>query len=236
MKVSKSTAWWEKEASNHGLLMIDRMAFRDDASWKAVLNSGREEIDNLMRLFTLPQGPELSLLEIGCGIGRLTFNLADKYGNICGLDVSNEFLRIANSNNTFANVQFIKIENERLLTSQASAYDIVFSMEVFHYLELEVLKNYIADAYRLLKPGGIFVFQINTQNFKLRTRLSLGFRAFLNSIGIKYWRDSPTSLDANRKYFTVPFIKDLLIKSRFEDIEVISPDSAGTWFKASKPD
>lgn len=235
MNKSKSSLWWEKEASNHGLLMIDRMAFRNTADWDKVIESGKDEIHNVFKQIPFPKGNDLKLLEIGCGVGRLTFVLADYYGEVCGMDVSESFLGIAREHNDDDRIQFLKIDENRLLENDAAVFDVVFSMEVFHYLDLDVLENYIEDAFRLLVPGGTFVFQINTQPFKFVTRVSLLIRRILNLLGVKYWRDSPTSLDGNRKYVPTAVLQNLMVKHGFIDIRCDKPQSPATWLVGTKP-
>lgn len=235
MSKSKSSLWWEKEASNHGLLMIDRMAFRDTADWDKVIASGKDEIRSVFKQMPFPTGENLKLLEIGCGVGRLTFELAEHFGEVCGMDVSESFLEIAREHNNTNRIRFLKIDQTRLLENDMDAFDVVFSMEVFHYLDLDVLENYIEDSYRLLVKGGTLVFQINTQPFKFVTRVSLLIRQLLHLIGVKYWRDSPTSLDGNRKYVPTTVLQNLLVKHGFTDIQCKNPQSPATWLAGTKP-
>lgn len=89
------------------------------------------------------------VLEIGCGVGRLL-----KDGD-CGIDVSVEMLNLARKR---------KPKCEFKVTSGKIPYpreyfDTVFSYLVFQHLKPNTIKTYIAEAYRVLKPGGEFKFQ-----------------------------------------------------------------------------
>ena len=109
---------------------------------------------------------ELRLLEIGCGIGRMTRHLASAFSEVHGVDVSGEMIALARSRlsagtNVFLHettgVDFQEIESDH--------FDRVYSLHVFqHVPEVEVIRSNIREALRVLKPGGLFKFQVNGVN------------------------------------------------------------------------
>lgn len=97
------------------------------------------------------------VLDIGCGAGRTTGPLAELGFDVVGIDVSEPMVHEAQS--LVPNVPFI--------TSDVSAlgfHDAVFEYALFSYNGLDLLwpeqkrHNALREIYRVLKPGGIFIF------------------------------------------------------------------------------
>lgn len=85
------------------------------------------------------------VLEIGCGIGRLS-ELYD-----CGIDISPKMLKLAPKGKEH------KLCDGRTIPYPDESFDSVFCVEVFQHIPYT--KPYIEEAKRVLKPGGSFVFQ-----------------------------------------------------------------------------
>lgn len=96
--------------------------------------------------------PEMTgnVLEIGCGVGRL---LKPGYW---GIDISEKMLDIARERNPDAKVIH---SNGRTIPLSANKFDFVYSYLVFQHLPKDAVAGYIEEAYRVLKPGGKFIFQ-----------------------------------------------------------------------------
>jgi SAM-dependent methyltransferase len=98
--------------------------------------------------------PGMTVLELGCGIGSFTRELARSGAEIVAIDVSPELLEIANANCSATNVQY-QIQNAYTLSYPESAFDSVVGSSVLHHLEVE---KALRDVYRVLKPGGTIYF------------------------------------------------------------------------------
>ena len=96
----------------------------------------------------------MSVLELGCGTGSFTRELARSSADVTAIDVSPELLEIASAKNSAPNVQY-QIQNAYALTYPESAFDSVVGSSVLHHLEIEAA---IRDVYRVLKPGGTIYF------------------------------------------------------------------------------
>jgi SAM-dependent methyltransferase len=103
----------------------------------------------------------LRLLEIGCGIGRMTKHLAQIYGEVHGVDVSAEMISLACARFRDAdNVFFYETNGLDFSALPDDYFDIIFSAYVFqHAPSVDVIHANIRDACRALKPGGVFKFQ-----------------------------------------------------------------------------
>lgn len=130
--------------------------------------TGRVEVERLvladLDLLTGRRDPRtLSLLEIGCGAGRMTRHLAGIFGHVTGVDVSGEMIRQAG-------VRLAGIENVKLIETSGvdfrqlpdESFDLIISAYVFqHVPSVDVIDSNLRDAWRVLKPGGMLRFQTN---------------------------------------------------------------------------
>jgi SAM-dependent methyltransferase len=103
----------------------------------------------------------LRLLEIGCGIGRMTMYLAQLFGEVHSTDVSGEM--IAQARERFRSLKHVTFHETSGVDFSAlpnDFFDIIFSVYVFqHTPSVDVIRSNIRDACRTLKPGGVFKFQ-----------------------------------------------------------------------------
>jgi SAM-dependent methyltransferase len=116
------------------------------------------------------------LLEIGCGIGRLAYELAsffDEDGRYTGFDIAPE--PIAWLNEHYApqlpgfRFDLVEVRNRSFKVTDGAAasefrfpypdaaFDMVCAFEVFMHLPLEGVRNYIDEIVRVLRPGGTAV-------------------------------------------------------------------------------
>ncbi len=98
--------------------------------------------------------PGMTVLELGCGAGYFTQELARSGADIVAIDVSPELLEIARTNCSAPNVQY-EIENAYALSYDDAVFDSVVGSSVLHHLEIE---KALRDIYRVLKPAGTIYF------------------------------------------------------------------------------
>ena len=104
----------------------------------------------------------LRLLEIGCGIGRMTGHLAEAFGEVHATDVSAEMIAQARERmRDYPNVFLYETNGVDFAALPDNHFDLIFSVYVFqHVPDAEVVHSNIRDACRGLKPGGLFKFQV----------------------------------------------------------------------------
>ncbi len=102
-------------------------------------------------------------LEIGCGPGRLMRHLARDFGEIHGVDVSDEMIRMARQRLHDIPHAHVHANNGAELPQFAdSSFDVVYSYAVFQHIpSRDVVLSYLREIQRVLKPGGIARLQLN---------------------------------------------------------------------------
>lgn len=102
-------------------------------------------------------------LEIGCGPGRLLKPLSRNFGEIHGVDVSDEMIRIARERLRAIPHAHVHATNGSSLNLFADdSFDFVYSYAVFQHIpSRDVVLEYMREIRRVLKPGGIFRGQFN---------------------------------------------------------------------------
>jgi SAM-dependent methyltransferase len=151
-----------------------------------------------------------SVLDIGCGIGRVEKYLAPRVREMWAVDVSGEM--IARAKRRLAglpNVRLREVGNAEFLSSfEPDRFDLVFSFLVLQHLAREDAFLYLRDAFRVLKPGGTLLTQFPNL-------LSASYtRAFVEQA-----ESSPRSPGRVRTY-TEPEVRHILEMAGYEVFEL----------------
>lgn len=135
-----------------------------------------------------------SMLEIGCGIGRMTGYFAERFGHVTGIDISDEMIALARSNlQRYDNVDLVRGNGCDLAVFSDASFDFVFSYIVLQHIpKPELTFSYIREMGRVLRPGGHGYFQVNNCPVTLRDRLRIRSR-------VRGWisRKASDSVDAS---------------------------------------
>lgn len=103
-------------------------------------------------------GPNDTVVEIGCGIGRLTRAIAPEVGTVHAFDISSEMLRQAESGAP-ANARFHVTGGNSLRPLPDASADLVLAYCVLQHLpSYAVLGEYLTEMTRVAKPGALVVF------------------------------------------------------------------------------
>jgi 2-polyprenyl-3-methyl-5-hydroxy-6-metoxy-1,4-benzoquinol methylase len=94
------------------------------------------------------------ILEIGCGTGLFTAELATTDNLITAIDISPDLLELARRRVRSGNVTFM-LENAYATSFPDNSFNYVVGSSVLHHLDLE---RALGECFRLLQPGGAFMF------------------------------------------------------------------------------
>lgn len=235
MNGAASIAWWSECAPQMGAQAMDKL-LDADAGWQATLASGRDDLRLGIEATGMRTGSDLIAVEIGCGLGRLTQALAEHFGLVVGVDVSRALLKQAVTNNERDNVVFEVNDGYHLRPAAVKSCDTVFSYEVLYYLNREILTSYLRDVFALLRPGGQFVFELNTEPIRFGTRVSGAIRNVLHSCGKKHWRGWPTGPGFRRFCHSPAYLRETLTSIGFRVERIVDKNVRQTWVVAEKPE
>jgi len=98
------------------------------------------------------------LLEIGCGVGRVGFELSQKCKHWTGMDVSSQMIKFAkNYLKEFGNIDLIESSGYDLSPIDSNSTDKAYCIVVFMHLDEWERYSYVKDAFRVLRSGGKFL-------------------------------------------------------------------------------
>lgn len=122
--------------------------------------------------------PNSTILEIGCGVGRLLIRLLSRTdpGAVIGVDISEGMIRHArDALGTKENLTLAVNSGADLSMVPDRSVDFAYSNDVFiHIHDVTVVSRYLREIQRVLKPTGLFKFNVR--------RMDLG-KMFSNSPG-----------------------------------------------------
>ncbi|MBK9385535.1 MAG: class I SAM-dependent methyltransferase [Planctomycetes bacterium] len=131
-----------------------------DASEAEFRESGRRDVSIFFGGIEQLLSEGRDVVDIGCGIGRMDEFLAPRVRSLIGVDVSGEMVARARERLAhLPNLSFVEGDGSSLPLPDDSA-DLVFSHVVFQHVPRRLVPRYFAEALRVLRPGGSFVFQL----------------------------------------------------------------------------
>ncbi|MCI0663429.1 MAG: class I SAM-dependent methyltransferase [Acidobacteria bacterium] len=158
---------WDERACLDAKWFINTLRFQQ--SEEEFDRSGAIEVERILEddlgFLTQRRDPKsLRLLEVGCGLGRMTRHLAKIFGEVVGTDVSGEMIRQARQRLfDLKNVQLHETNGVDLAPFPDESFDLILAARVFqHVPSPQIIGSNISEAWRVLKPGCIFRFQTNS--------------------------------------------------------------------------
>jgi len=132
------------------------------------LESGEQDVRELVDPVLAQAGfdpREKTMLEIGCGVGRMSVAFARRFGNVEAADISMEMVAQAKERRQklqITNIQYQVVSGQDLAPYGDESMDLCFSYIVFQHIpDIPVILNYVREIGRVLRKGGIALFQVN---------------------------------------------------------------------------
>jgi SAM-dependent methyltransferase len=161
---------WDGFFRQAGRRALATRAPQDDAGYFA---SGAQQVTEITNRFDAPVGG--TAVEIGCGDGRMTLALADRYDRVWALDAAPTVLAACRRNlDGRPNVEFLLGGAGELAALPAGSADLVLSATVLqHVSDRAEAARLLAEAGRLVRPGGVAALQLRAPGLRSRARDAL---------------------------------------------------------------
>ena len=103
-----------------------------------------------------PKG--VTIVELGCGVGRESAYFAKRGFRVLASDISSEAIEQDKKHFPGLNIVFSVHDIRDRLLFENSEVDVIYSNLSLHYFDDDTTRKIFADIYRVLKPGGILAF------------------------------------------------------------------------------
>jgi SAM-dependent methyltransferase len=144
--------FWDRSAR------VDSLnAIAADSDERSFQSSGRAEAQALCRFV----GSEDTVLDIGCGTGRVMEHLGSCCREVHGIDISERMVeegraRLAH----LTNVHFHHGNGYDLAGFEDSSFDVVYSIVALQHMTRAVAYNYLLESNRVLRQDGVLWFYV----------------------------------------------------------------------------
>ncbi len=171
-----------------------------------------EYLEGLLKEHGISEG---LLLDLGCGTGKLTRIMERKGYDMIGVDNSYEMLDIARENSDENILYLLQDMREfELYGTVAAIYSACDSVN--YILEEEELREVFALANNYLDPGGLFIFDANT-DYKYEELLAENTFAENREEGSFIWENYYNPEEGINEYDLTLYIKEASTYTRFEE-------------------
>jgi len=100
-------------------------------------------------------------LDFGCGVGRLSQALAGHFDEVVGVDISSSMVAAAERHNRHGDrVRYLVNTAADLALLPDEHVDFVYSNITLQHMPGAAAEGFVRDFFRVLRPGGVAVFQI----------------------------------------------------------------------------
>lgn len=128
------------------------------------------------------------VVDLGCGTGRIAIPLARLGHQVIGVDLSHEMLRVASAKAAAVDttIEFVHANIAETLRLPGLPFD--YAVCMFATLGMisgaEARRRVLANAFQLLRPGGVLVYHVHARWHHLRTRI--GRRWLIRDLGRRF--------------------------------------------------
>ena len=189
----------------------------------------------------------LTILDIGCGNGNISYQLAKSGHKVTGIDISEETILFAQKNyGSTPGLEFKIIDIESFNPVESEKYDVIVCSEVLEHLFQP--ERLTLNFKKLLKPGGVAVITVPNgfgpretlitkpikvifKNDNFFSRSVIGFKSLLGYKGDT--KQSSAKYLEHVQFFTVKKLSKLAEISGFRIVKIDSGDFIGNVFPFS---
>jgi SAM-dependent methyltransferase len=167
MRINGGTGqeYWEKHARTDPMWAILTCPAKAGGLWtrEEFFATGLGEIAYVMtkaKRWAVPRNRG-TVLDFGCGVGRLSQALADHFEHVTGVDISSTMIELARGYNRFGQrCEYVCNTKSDLCQFPDRAFDMVCCYITLQHIRPRLVRRYLNEFLRVLKPGGLLLFQL----------------------------------------------------------------------------
>lgn len=140
--MSNSTKFWDRISGNY-----------DKQAEKIFSDAYKRTIEYTIKYLKKTD----TVLDIGCGTGITTVEIANYVKEICALDLSDKMLEIAKKKALSRSIDNISFYQKSIFDQDIKnkSYDVIIAFNILCYIQED--NDFIEQIYELLNDGGIFI-------------------------------------------------------------------------------
>jgi SAM-dependent methyltransferase len=193
MSLDDVRATWENIARDDPFWAVLTWEGTEHGKWdvEEFFAQGEREVDTfLTEARAVQASPSFGdALDFGCGVGRLSRALAKRFTTVTGVDVSGPMVDQANRlvASEHPNCRFI-INAQQRLPFPTDSFDFVLTNIVLQHMPPRLAKGYVREFLRVVRPTGVAIFQIPSENRRRSTSHTRVVRTAMNALPSQ-WRE-----------------------------------------------
>jgi SAM-dependent methyltransferase len=155
--------FWDARAREDAYFFVDNRRGYGDPELQSFWTEGEQDLDRILEMFGAEVRSTDTVLDIGCGVGRLTRPLAARAAQVYGIDISAEMLDRARVHHSdLTNVHWLHGDGRSLQPVADASIDACVSHVVFQHIpDPSITIGYFREMGRVLKGGGWAAFQVS---------------------------------------------------------------------------
>ena len=174
-----------------------------------------------------------SVLDLGCGEGYCSRMLRQRGAEVVGLDLSERMIELARQAERDEPLG-IRYDTADAVTADLgeASVDLVVAVFLFNYLGVAPMRQTMANVYRMLRPGGSFVFAVPHPAFAFMREPAPPFYFDVGSAGYfsardrvfggRIWKRDGTALDVQLVHKTLQDYFDALRAAGFATMPTVT--------------